>query len=182
MTVTSLRFTTVLFDWGDTVMRDDPALSAPMVEWATVQAVDGIMEVLASLRSSGRQIVLATSADISDEVQIRAALARVRLDHYFARIYCFKNTGLPKGESFYRHILEDLRLPAAEILMVGDHFEKDVLAANAAGVFAVWFNPRSSEARKTSMHTTVHSMQELIDFLREPLAHSDPWTRKISEN
>ena len=28
-----LRYPTVLFDWGDTVMRDDPASTVPMVEW-----------------------------------------------------------------------------------------------------------------------------------------------------
>ena len=46
--------------------------------------------------------------------------------------------------------------------MVGDSFEKDVLAANAVGIFAVWFNPRSEETRQGGMHNTVHSMPELL--------------------
>ncbi len=166
MTEKILRYPTVLFDWGDTVMRDDPASTAPMVEWPTIEVVAGVAEVLAYLRSSGRRIALATSADVSTESQIRGALARGGLDTYFSRIYSFTNTHLPKGEAFYRHILHDLGISASEVLMVGDGFEKDVRAANAVGLFAVWFNWRSEETRQSDLHVTVHTMQELLKFFK----------------
>ncbi|MBI5297194.1 MAG: HAD family hydrolase [Chloroflexi bacterium] len=152
----------ILFDWGDTVMPDDPASTTPMVEWPTVQAVEGIAELLAHLQASGRTCILATSASISDEDQIRGALARVGLEHFFSRIYCFKNTGLPKGEAFYRHILADLDLPTSSALMIGDGYEKDVLIPNQVGLFTIWFNPRSDETRSGEGHVTVHSMKELL--------------------
>jgi putative hydrolase of the HAD superfamily len=164
MTNSPLRYPTILFDWGDTVMRDDSTLTVPMIEWQTVEVIEGIADVLAYLHSGGRQIGLATSADISDESKIRGALARVGVDEYFSHIYCFKNTGLPKGEAFYRHILSDLSFPATDALMVGDHFQKDVQAANAVGLFAVWFNPKSEETHQGDLHVTVHSMQELRTF------------------
>jgi putative hydrolase of the HAD superfamily len=164
--VTSTHYPTVLFDWGDTVMKDDPASSVPMVEWNTVEAVEGIEAVLAYLRSSGRRMILATSASISNESQIRAALARVNLDKYFFSIFCFNNTGLPKGEAFYRHVLDSLGMPASEALMVGDSFEKDVLDPNRVGIYAVWFNPRSDESQSSGAHTTVHSMGELLVFFK----------------
>ena len=160
-----VRYPTILLDWGDTVMRDHPEITTiPMVEWETIEVIEGIAEVLEYLRSSGRQIVLATSAEISDEGQIRGALARGGLDAYFSYIYCFKNTHLPKGEAFYRHILHDLHVSPSEVLMVGDHLEKDVQIPNSLGMFAVWFNPRSDETRKAELHVTVHSMQELMRF------------------
>lgn len=159
-----LRYPTVLFDWGDTVMRDDPDSLVPMVEWQTVEPIEGVAGVLEYLRSSGRQVTLATSAAISDENQIRAALARVGLDRYFSRIYCFKNMHIPKGEAFYREVLSSLGIPATEALMVGDTFDKDVLAANAVGLFAIWFNPDSEEFQEANSHTTVHSMRELQAF------------------
>ena len=162
--MTLLPYPTILFDWGDTVMIDNPASQVPMVEWETVEAVQGIDSVLEYLHSSGRRNVLATSASISDESQIRGALARADLDKYFSHIYCFKNTGLPKGEDFYIHILADLDIPASEVLMVGDGFEKDVLAANNTDIFAVWFNPRSDETRSSEQLATVHSMAELLLF------------------
>ena len=162
----SLRYATVLFDWGDTVMRDDPASLVPMVEWETVEVVEGVADVLEYLRSSGRQIVLATSASISEEGQIRGALRRGGLDAYFSKIYCFKNIHLPKGEAFYRYVLKDLGISSSDALMVGDGFEKDIQAANAVGIFAVWFNPRTGEMRSDELHTTVPSMQELRAFFR----------------
>jgi FMN phosphatase YigB (HAD superfamily) len=88
------------------------------------------------------------------------------LDAYFSHIYCFKNTNLPKGEAFYRHILNDLHIAASDALMVGDGFEKDVQIPNTLGVFAVWFNPRSDEVRKGELHVTVHSMQELLTLFK----------------
>ena len=159
-----VRYPTILFDWGDTVMRDHPERLTPMVEWEVVEAIEGIADVLAYLRASGRRIVLATSAEISDEGQIRGALRRGGLDRYFSYIYCFDNTRLPKGEAFYRHILNDLQIGASEALMVGDSFEKDIQAPNSLGIFAVWFNPSSEETRTGDLHVTVHSMRELQAF------------------
>jgi putative hydrolase of the HAD superfamily len=162
----TLLYPTVLFDWGDTVMRDHPEITIPMVEWETVEVIEGIAEVLDYLHSSSRQIVLATSAAISDEGQIRGALARGGLDTYFSRIYCFKNTNLPKGEEFYRHILNDLRISASDALMVGDGFEKDVEIPNKVGMFAVWFNPHSEERRQGDLHVTIHSLKEFGEFCK----------------
>ena len=162
----SFLYPTVLFDWGDTVMRDHPEITIPMVEWETVEVIEGIDEMLAYLHSSGRRIVLATSAAISDETQIRGALARGGLASYFSRVYCFKNTNLPKGEAFYRYILNDLNLSASDTLMVGDGFEKDIQIPSGMGIFAVWFNPKSDEVRKNELHITVHSMQQLSSFFK----------------
>lgn len=159
-----LRYPTVLFDWGDTVMRDYPERTTPMVEWESVKVIEGIADVLAYLQTSGRRIVLATSAEISNESQIWGALARGGLDLYFSSIYSFTNTGLPKGEAFFRYILNDLNIQASETLMVGDGFQKDVQIPNTLGIFSVWFNPRSAETRRSSMHLSVHSMRELLEF------------------
>jgi putative hydrolase of the HAD superfamily len=162
--MTQQPYPIILFDWGDTVMYDDPALTVPMAEWTEVHPVEGIADVLAELHASGRQIILATGALVSDEAQIRTALARAGLNSYFSCVYCFKNTLLPKGEAFYRHILADLNVPASDMLMVGDTFEKDVQIPNSLGIFGVWFNQRSGERRNNELHTTVHSMQDLRIF------------------
>ena len=162
----SFLYPTILFDWGDTVMRDYPEITIPMVEWETIEVIEGIADVLAYLHYSGRRIVLATSAAISDENQIHGALERGGLASYFSRIFCFKNTNLPKDETFYRYILNDLDLAASDTLMVGDGFEKDIQIPNGMGIFAVWFNPKSDEVRKNELHITVHSMQELSSFFK----------------
>jgi FMN phosphatase YigB (HAD superfamily) len=135
-----------------------------MVEWESVEVIEGIAGVLAYLQSTGRRMILATSAEISDENQIRGALRRGGLDQYFSRIYCFKNTQLPKGEEFYHHIIDDLQLSPSDALMVGDHLEKDIRIPNGLGMFAIWFNPTSVDVRRNEMHFTVHSMGQLRAF------------------
>lgn len=164
MAETQLRYPFVLFDWGDTVMRDYPEITTPMIEWETVEIMDGIADVLKYLDASGRQIALATSANISSEEQIRGALARVGVEHYFSKIYSFRTTNLPKGEEFYRFILNDLNISASDAVMVGDHLEKDVQVPNSLGMFAVWFNPHSQEKRDSDLQVIVHSMPELKKY------------------
>lgn len=155
----------IFFDWGDTVMVDDPTAAAPMLDWEIVTAVEGIREVLARCKSAGKFVALATNAAVSEEDQIRMALARVGLDAYFERIYCFKNTGLAKSEAFYRRLLQDLNLHPEQALMIGDSFEKDVRQANLAGIPAIWFNPRTDESKSAPLHTTAHSMREIEKIL-----------------
>jgi putative hydrolase of the HAD superfamily len=162
--MTAKNYPIILFDWGDTVMYDNPVSTTPMVEWTTVRVVEGIADVLADLHASERHVVLATGAIISDVNEIRGALGRAGLDPYFSHVYCFRNTRLPKGEAFYRHILADLNVPPSDVLMVGDSFEKDVQIPNTLGIFAVWFNQRSTENRVHELHTTVHSMVDLRMF------------------
>src|SRR5574340_36082 len=118
----------VMFDWGDTLMKDDPSMQVPMVDWPHVEAVEGVAALLGYLSATGRRCILATSADMSSPDQIRLALARVQLDSFIERIYSFTSTGLPKGEAFYRHILSDLGANPGDLLMIGDSFPKDVLA------------------------------------------------------
>jgi FMN phosphatase YigB (HAD superfamily) len=156
------RYSVILFDWGNTVMKDDSRQSAPMVDWPQVEVVAGAETLLENLHTNGRIIALATSADVSNEAQIRGALARVGLDRYFDKIYSFRNTGLPKSAALYRYILDDLKVQPAEALMIGDHFEKDVLAANQVGLAAVWFNPSTAETRDGAAFVTVHSLAELL--------------------
>lgn len=159
-------YSTIMFDWGDTVMKDDPAYQVPMVDWPHVEAVQGAAGLLGYLRSSGRICILATSAEMSTPEQIRAALARVDLDSFFERIYSFTNTGLPKGEPFYRYILSDLGARPDSVLMIGDSFQKDVLASNSLGIYALWFNPRSMESHNSDLHKTAHSMHEIVEFFQ----------------
>lgn len=158
-------FPIVLFDWGDTVMKDDPAMSLPMAQWPRVEAVEGAGEMLRQLHLH-RIIGMVTGAEVSTEADIRTALRRVNLDGCFDRIFCFKNTGFHKPSlEFYRHVLQALEVRPDEVLMVGDNYEKDVLAANRAGIRAVWFNPLTKEDKTGELHRTIHTLAGLSDLL-----------------
>ena len=151
----------ILLDWGDTLMRDDPRYSGPMVSWPEVAVIPGALEVLPKLRPQWR-LVLATSADVSTEEEIWAALRRVDLDKLLDKVYCFRNTGHKKpSREFYDYILQDLGLSAAEVVMVGDHFEADILGANRVGIPAIWLNQRTDEIRAGELYRTIRELSEL---------------------
>jgi putative hydrolase of the HAD superfamily len=156
-----------MFDWGDTIMKDDPTLKFPMYQWPTVEAIDGAEEVLNAIHIQ-HKIIMATGAAQSNEADIRRALQRVNLDNYFDSIFCFKNTGLQKpSEDFYHYILSHLGAKPSDVLMVGDSFENDILGANRVGIFGVWLNRKSKEDKRSKQYQTIHSLCDLLSILSE---------------
>jgi FMN phosphatase YigB (HAD superfamily) len=57
---------------------------------------------------------------------------------------------------------------SSQALMVGDSFAKDVLAANAVGIAAVWLNERTPEQRNATAHFTIHTLPDLIEWFSKP--------------
>lgn len=147
-------------------MRDSPIRTDAMYLWPTVEAVSGAQEVLRHLHID-RTVALATNAGQSDKTMIRLALQRVNLDQYIDEIYCFKSTGLKKpSPQFYEFILRDQAVDAAEALMVGNGFENDISGANRAGIYALWLNEENDEDRTSAMYETIHSLQEVLRFIK----------------
>ncbi|MFQ5569645.1 MAG: HAD family hydrolase [Rhodothermales bacterium] len=151
----------LLFDWGDTLMRDFPEYTGPMASWPTVETIPHAREVLAGL--CGRwKLALATNAADSDEEEIRAALHRGGLNRFLDRIYCYRKIGHRKpSQKFFAFIKDDLGLGPECLIMVGDHFETDVLGANRAGLRSIWLNEHSDEVREGDMHQTIHDFRAL---------------------
>ena len=151
----------LLFDWGDTLMRDFNGFNGPMKDWPRLEVLPGAAEILAALHPDWT-LALATNAEASDETDIRAALQRVDLDQWIDNVYCFRKIGCNKPSlEFYQYILDDLTLTPRSICMVGDNFEADVLGANACGMRAIWFNEHSLEVRENDLHRTIHDLAAL---------------------
>ena len=157
----------LLFDWGDTLMRDFKEFSGPMKDWPRVETLPGAADMLAVLHPDWT-LAVATNAEDSAEADIRAALQRVELDRWLDRVYCFKNIGYKKpSREFYQYILDDLKLSARSVFMVGDNLAADVLGANACGIRAIWFNPHSLVIRKGDLHRTIHTLAALPALLED---------------
>jgi HAD superfamily hydrolase (TIGR01509 family) len=157
----------VLFDWGDTVMRNFPSFSGPMHAWPKVEEIPGVRTAIETLRPVFR-IGLATNAHDSDETDIRRALGRCGLSDAFDSVFCYRQVGHRKSERmFYLKILETLEIDASDAFMVGDSLEGDVHAANSAGISAVWFNPGSLESSSGENHRTIHRFEDLVAALEE---------------
>lgn len=155
----------VLFDWGDTLMRDFPEFSGPMAAWSHVEAIPNVKEVLAELQAQWT-LALATNSVDSDETAIWEALSRVGVGSLLDKVFCFRTIGHSKpSPGFFDYIVKDLRMDRCRLVMVGDGFEKDVLGANRSGIRGVWFNESSAEVRTGKMHKTIFDFRSLPDIL-----------------
>lgn len=88
----------ILFDWGNTLMRDFPDAEGPMADWPRVETLPGVKEILRQLRPHWT-LALATNAVASDEPSVWRALARGGIASLLDRVYCFQTIGHMKRES-----------------------------------------------------------------------------------
>jgi len=131
----------VIFDWGDTIMRDRPEFRGPMASWPQVEAMPGADAMLAALRGCYR-LALATNAAESGAELVCAALARVGLDGAFEVIVTARELGASKPDpAFFAAVLAACDCAPGEAVMVGDSLARDVLPARAAGMRGVWYCP-----------------------------------------
>ena len=140
------RLTTLIFEWGDTLMVNDPAQSGPMVRWPEVASVKGAAEALALLK--GRyHLVVATNATDSRSREVRAALARVGLDHFFEAFFTSGELGSRKPDpAFYQSLQSVLGIEPSQAVMIGDDYRSDVLGAHTATWTTIWYNPSDRAA------------------------------------
>ncbi len=140
------RITTLVFDWGNTLMKVDPRFSGPMMLWDEVWAMPGVEEVLFSLQNL-YQLVVGTNAADSNAFQVGKALERVNLKKPFQAIFTARELGARKPDlGFFRQVESVLGVHPDQIVMVGDQFSEDVLGAKRAGWKAIWYNPEGEPA------------------------------------
>lgn len=151
----------ILFDWGNTLMREFPEYEGPMADWPRVEAMPGVAPALERL-SVRWSLAVATNAEASDETAIRRALSRVDLDRWFDYVFCYRTIGHKKpAPEFFQAVMRSTGLGAGELVMVGDSFANDVTGANRCGIYGVWYNPLTPESRRGELHDTIHDMSEL---------------------
>ncbi|WP_163835392.1 HAD family hydrolase [Spartinivicinus ruber] len=136
------QFAHILFDWGNTLMVDNPDMQGPMMAWPELSVVEGAIETLIMLNKKGICCHLATNAKNSNEEQIRSALSRVDINQYIQRVFCYTTIGHAKpSQAFFDAIAFSLGCTKSELLMIGDNLDNDVKGALACGLSAIWFNP-----------------------------------------
>ena len=107
-----MKIAAYLFDWGDTLMKDDKRYAGPMQAWPEVAAVDGALETLQVLSTRAR-CCLATNAGDSSEKDIWRALARVGLDQYIDIVFCCQALGVAKpARAFFDIICKETQTAA----------------------------------------------------------------------
>ncbi|MEO5677566.1 MAG: HAD family hydrolase [Usitatibacter sp.] len=131
----------VIFDWGGTLMSEEGPLDIPMALWPEVHAIAGALETVEALVKAGRRVAVATNASVSPRNLIEVALGRVGLRDSVSEIFCYSDICARKdSDEFWRAVLERLEADPAEVAMIGDSVEQDVVAPRRFGINAIWFN------------------------------------------
>lgn len=152
----------VIFDWGDTLMRDFPEKQGPMADWDVIEVIDGVPETLEALKKD-YTLCAATNAGFSDTVLMQKALKRGKIEHFFDFFFSSKDIGYKKPDPrFFLHICLQLNLMPYECLAVGNDYEKDIVAAKTAGLKTLWFNEKRITKSANSTEV-IFSIKELIN-------------------
>ena len=139
----ALRFRTLVAEQGETC--DEARLEcitaayrgAYQSNWAVLA---GAPELLAALRARGVRIAVVTNNIVREQV---AKLKRLELDALVDELVVSEAVGASKPDArIFMHALEAVGASADEAVMLGDNWTADVQGAIAAGIRAVWFNPR----------------------------------------
>jgi putative hydrolase of the HAD superfamily len=136
----------VVWDWGDTLMRDIPGQDGPMAAWPHVEAMPGAVEALDRLQTIPVHC-LATNAQDSGPADVAVALERVGLRGFLTRILVSPELGVAKPDpDFFREVTRRLDLPPADLVSVGNDYGKDIVPAKAVGMRTILVGETGSPA------------------------------------
>lgn len=143
-------------------MVDFPDKAGRMMDWDHVEEVVGASETLSRL-SIDSLIYVATGATKATSESVKGALSRVGLEKYVSGYVCPIEIGHEKpSKNFYRHICNAIDIDVAEVTMVGDSLNRDILPALSVGMKAVWLNPKGLPSNSSS----VRSIRNLVELCK----------------
>ncbi len=133
-------FRLLLFDWGDTLMRDFKDKEGPMCYWDEVEVVDGVTDFLAMCYERYPMMVASNSGYSTTDMMIKA-LNRGGIDRYFSRFFTSKDLKTEKPDPrFFELICQATGFAPADIVYFGNDYRKDIESAKKAGLQTRFFN------------------------------------------
>jgi len=155
----------IVFDWGDTLMRDFPEKTGPMYVWDRIEVFPDAALVLEKL-SSTFVLTVASNAGESDTSDMRKALVIGQLDHYFNHHYTSKDLGVCKPDpAFFTTICAEAGIDPAHSVLIGNDYKKDIVGAKAAGMTTILVNHAGAEGPFELADYVVSELKELLKVL-----------------
>jgi len=171
------RFRRVFAALGMSLRGPEVEKAANAYKWGYKRerrALEGAAELLAELHAHARIGIV--SNNVLDEQ--REKLAVCSLEAHVDVLVVSEEAGMSKPDPRIFHIaLDRLGVAARDAIMIGDSWSADIVGAHAAGLRAIWFNPRghprpehpAGVAEIASLAPGPHIARTIIDSLnREP--------------
>ena len=153
----------LLFDWGDTLMADDPNNEKAMYLWEEIQVMQGVTDLIPYLHSK-YICTVGSNAGESNAIMMKKAFERVNLDSYFDYYFTSKELGARKPDAaFFENILQKLGANAENTVMIGNDYLKDISGAKKAGLKTILITKLNQYFPEADY--IVKSFGELIDIL-----------------
>jgi HAD superfamily hydrolase (TIGR01509 family) len=152
----------IVFDWGDTLMRDFPEYQGAMVHWPRVEVIPGVSEALSQLHERITCCVASNAGD-SDAELMGLALARVGIRQYFHHLVTSRELGATKPDpAFFREVLQRLGIEPQACIMIGNDYLKDIAPAKSVGLHTIWFSEAPVAEPAPCADAVIHSMKDLV--------------------
>ena len=159
------KITTIIFDWGNTLMRDFPEYKGPMASWQKIEVIDCVDEMLSEIKKK-YCLCVATNAGDSDTALMVKALERGGIKQHFNHFFSSKDLGFSKpNPMFFSAITNYLYLITSECVMIGNDYEKDIVPAKYVGMKTIFFNENKLTGSFESADFIIVSMREVIRIL-----------------
>jgi putative hydrolase of the HAD superfamily len=154
----------IIFDWGDTLMRDFPEQPGPMAEWERIEVFSHVPETLKILKQK-YILAVATNAGVSDTQLMRKALQRGQIEHFITYFFSSKGLGYTKPDiRFFHEICRQMNANPSSCFYVGNDFHKDIKGASEAGISSVFFNHTGRKEHLPSSAREITSFDELLQI------------------
>jgi putative hydrolase of the HAD superfamily len=155
----------LLFDWGDTLMVDDPKLTYPMAEWESVSACIGVSETLPKLAALMPCSVV-SNASQSDGELMKKAFERVNLTFYLTHFLTPKEIKAYKPTpEFFINAAVLAGVNPIECCMIGNSYESDIVGAKQAGMTTILITKQKSDYHKADY--VVEDFTKLLKIISE---------------
>jgi len=166
----------VIFDFGDTLMVEyDDIKNIPLWEMELTK-MEYADEVLAELKKKYR-LGLISNTDQSGEKELRDALRRLGIEHYFDVVIATKDVGVNKPDPLpFKKALSALGVAPEKAVMIGDRAACDILGAKRVGMKTILFRFRDRypepKGEEEEPDARVHSLKEIPKII-EHLSNED---------
>ena len=143
------------------------AISERFLDCCTEQTgvIEGAYHLLDYLKSKDYPIYMASNG--FSEVQSRK-LSRVGMTGYFDGIILSETAGVNKpSPKFFKYALGIAGLEAADVIMIGDNYNTDIVGSMLSGIDQIYFNPEGkplnpSDKKPTHVVTTLKEIENIL--------------------
>ncbi len=155
----------LLFDWGDTLMRDYPEKPGAACFWEEIEWIPEAESALKVLTGDYSCYVASNSGCSNTRLMIKA-LDRMGATKYFDGYYTSVDIGFEKPDiNFFLTIAKWIDCKPEECVMIGNSLQKDIEGALNSGMKAIYLNQNKHNGKLPYGAKMIHNMDQLAETI-----------------